>query len=226
METHQLRPHGAAEEREPLSPAILPGPPTRCVVTTEKGDEATLTLAGYRLYFGTTYQIRVSGAVADAKLVGFPNHFVRLQGGPQAASKHGQEYRCIPIRVNPPGWLERLTRHGTYPHDLEVEVTLGDGRTVPVRIPVVLQLSLTRGFILLLVLWAVTTAAVELVIGATWSWNFRLLSSLWPWVWGLLLALPYPAVLLVRSFFTLWGRATELRQDYAARWESTAQAEP
>ena len=61
MDTEALfTPANVVREQE-VSPALLPQAPETVRITTKRGKEVPLALAGYRLHMGGTYQIRITG---------------------------------------------------------------------------------------------------------------------------------------------------------------------
>jgi hypothetical protein len=219
METEDLRPPEKIRGEQGGPPALLSYSPGQITLTTERGQEAPLGLAGYRLNLGTTYQLRVTGPVQEIRLVGYPSLLVRPQGEAQVVTKHGIGYHYQALRVKPMGLWGMVKNLGIYPEELEVEAILQeDSRKVTATVPVVLELGFTWRLVLLLILWALTASAWGIIWGAVRERKLELFLSPEPWLGGLFLALLYPIVTFVRRVLELRRRAKELRQQFRTAW--------
>ncbi len=220
METEVLfTPEHVRTRRCEVSPALLAQSPETLSITTRRGREVPLALAGYRLRMGGTYQIRVTGPVRDIRLIGFPRLLVQRRGDPRECSDDHQQYWCLEFRVQRAGLFSMVTHLGIFPEELEIESTLLDDRKVSVCVPVVLELGFTWKIVLLLVLWAFFLSVSELISAALWDHRVDLLRSPAPWLRALLLAMLYPVMTLARRVYGLRKRARELQQHYQATWQ-------
>jgi hypothetical protein len=205
-----------------VSPALLAQSPESVVITTRRGREAPLALAGYRLRMGGTYQIRVTGPAREIRLIGFSRLLVQRQGEPWECSDEGVRYWCQEFRVQRAGFWSMVSSLGMYPEELEIESTLLDGRKVSSCVPVVLELGFTLKLVLLLILWAFFLSVSELISATFWDHRADLLSSPVPWLRALALALVYPVMTFARRIYGLKKRAAELQQHFHAIWKMPA----
>ena len=218
LQTEELHLPDNMVRDQDMPPALLPSAPRRILITTERGKDAPLSLAGYQLNFGRTYEIRVSQPVAGLHLAGYPSPLIKKQGDPWEATVHGQRFRCLTFSVRRLRWWNRFTQPLTYPHELEVEVAMDDGRKVLVRLPIAVQERFTWSLVILLALGMMFTFVLDVIKDAFWKQNLALFTSLWPWLWGLTLGLIYPVWVIVKRTQNLWQRAKELQQEFATRW--------
>lgn len=218
METEPLCPPEHVHRQPGVSPALLPQSPGRIQLTTARGQEVPLMLAGYRLKLGSTYHLRVAGPVRELRLVGFPRLLVRRQGEPHELADDPARGHCQALRIGRADLWSTVTSLGIHAEELEVEVVLEDGRKVAATIPVVLELSFTWKIVLLLMSWALLGSLCELGSAALREQKLELLASPWPWLKGLCLALLYPASTFLRRIYVLRRRAAELQQQFQRRW--------
>lgn len=220
METEVLfTPEQMVPRQCEVSPALLAQSPETVAITTRRGRDVPLTLAGYRLPMGGIYQIRVTGPVRDVRLIGFPRLLVQRHGEPRECSDDHERYWCQEFRVYRAGLFSMITNLGIFPEELEVESTLLDGRKVSVCVPVVLELGFSWKIVLLLILWALFLSVSELISGAFWNHRTDLFRSPAPWLRALLLAMLYPAMTFARRIYGLRKRAGELQQHYHTVWK-------
>lgn len=219
MDTEALfTPSNVVREQE-VSPALLPHAPDSVRLTTQRGRDVPLALAGYRLQMGRTYQIRVSGHVDAIRLIGFPGSLVKRQGDASELTVDGVRFLCQSLHVSRAGFWSMVSNLGIYPDELELEVVFDDGRKAAVSLPVVLELSLTWKLALLLILWALFLSATQLLSTAFWEHRAELLTSPLPWIRALGLALLYPVLTCVRRVYGLNQRARQLSQQFRAAWQ-------
>ena len=177
--------------RQGVSLALSCRLPTRCYITTEKGEEVKLTLAGYTLKFCATYYVCAAGPVKVLRLVGYPNFFIRRQCETSTSVKHGEPYHYIPIRVGPHGIWDRLSHALVYPRELEAEVESEGGELRTEILPVVLHMPFTWQMLIFLVIWALAAKLLSVIIDAVSSSSFTLdgvidsLGSLFTTPWAL-----------------------------------------
>ncbi len=219
METEALCPPENVRREQGVSCALLPQSPGRITITTARGQEVPLTLAGYRLRMGAVYHVRVAGPVKEIRLVGFPPLLVRRQGEPREIPENGSPCYCQALEVRRARFWSMVTNLGIFPQELEVEAVLQDGRRVTAAIPVVLELSFTWKIVVLLILWALLGSAYELASAALREQRPELLTSASPWIKGLGLALFYPVLTFVRRILGLRKRAGELQQQFQTHWK-------
>jgi hypothetical protein len=218
MRTEDLHVPPTKPAADSLTSALLSAYPHRCQITTESGKEAPLSLAGFVLSFGKTYHIRFAEPIKSLRLAGFPNHLIRIQNEPTSNRKHETTYRIIPIRVGFPGWWDKLTHHGIYPHDLEVEIEFDGGRKSNLSIPVVLQLGVTASLFVTLILFATCWAILELFRESAMQGGLQTVQNASKWYWAVGLALLYPLWRMPKQLWTMWWRARELKAQFNARW--------
>ena len=189
-------------------------------MTTERGHEVPLTLAGYRLRMGATYHLRVAGPAREIRLVGHHPLLVRRQGEPQALMENGVEGFYQAIRVQPAGVGSMAWNLGIYPEVMEVEIVLRDGRKLTTSIPVLLELKFTWKIFLWLILWALLSLVAELILAALTEQRMELLTSPMPWIRGLCLALLSPLFTFIRRIWVLRQRAHTLEQEFRETWRN------
>lgn len=219
MDTEALYTPGNVVREQEVSPALLPHAPDAMRVTTKRGKDVPLSLAGFRLHMGCIYQIRVAGTVTAIRLVGFPGALVKRQGETVELTDDGVRYLCQSLHVSRAGFWSMVSNLGIYPDELEVEVVFDDGRKASVSLPVVLELSFTWKLALLLILWALFLSATQLLSTAFWEHRTELLTSPLPWIRAFGLALLYPVLTCVRRVYGLNKRARELSQQFRASWQ-------
>ena len=219
MDTEALfTPSNVVREQE-VSPALLPHAPDAVRITTKRGRDVPLALAGYRLHMGRTYKIRDSGSVNADRLVGFPGSLVKRQGDAIEMMDDGVRCLCQALHVSRAGFWSMVSNLGIYPDELEIEVMFDDGRKASFSLPVVLELGFTWKLVLLLILWALFLSATELMSTAFWEHRTELLTSPLPWIRAFGLALLYPVLTCVRRVVGLNKRARELSQQFRASWQ-------
>jgi hypothetical protein len=222
MDTEALFTPGNVVREQEVSPALLPHAPDVVRITTKRGKDVPLALAGYRLHMGRTYQIRVAGTLQAVRLVGYPGSLVKRQGDAVELTENGVRYLCQALCVSRAGFWSMVSNLGIYPDELEIEVVFDDGHKASVSLPVVLELGFTWKLVLLLILWALFLSATELLSTAFWEHRTELLTSPLPWIRAFGLALLYPVLTCVRRVYGLNKRARELSQQFRASWQQTA----
>jgi hypothetical protein len=233
MRTEEIHIPKTKPAEQTLSPALLSSYPHRCMITDEAGKEAILTLAGYLLSFGKTYHLRFSEPVKDLRLVGYPNHLVRIQNEPTTTRKHKDDFRMIPIRVGLSSLWEKITHHGVYPHDLELDVVFPDDRRTTITIPVVLQMKLSLVLASLIMVAAAGYLLFEFFFGALFQWDFGAFFRVATWIvfvsafTPLLLKAVMPLCLRIpKQLWTLYWRGAELQQQFHRRWRQETENTP
>ncbi len=225
MPTDSFYPPERPAARQGLFAAVLQThDPVRCFITTERGDEVKISLAGYRLKFGHTYYVCAEGDLTELRLVGFPSLLVRRHDSGER-TKHGRAFKYVQIRVGPTGW-SRFTHFGAYPRDLELEVHLADGGLQTAILPVVLERSLSLRLLLFFVFFAFLIYAFEIILEAfqeslrsvDFAKSHRVFTNPSRWVLPFLLALLAPISRCITRFAVLFGRAHELKQRFLQEW--------
>ncbi|MBY0527698.1 MAG: hypothetical protein K2R98_30145 [Gemmataceae bacterium] len=213
-------------------------------VTDPKGKPVRLSSAGYVLFFGRRYELRILmdsdvEPAPDVHLISAPPFFKR-QAGLATVVRHGQTYRCLPFKVQSAyGWLRRLFKapYEILCGDLEVESGAGEipGRgRIFFSCPVVARMPWSIGLVLLLIVgylggWLVGQLGNMLRdcwTRGTWPWSGS--EDWWSalptnpnfWLWPVIIAALNPLACLLTHFYHLWQRSRELESSYRERYPS------
>ncbi|HLN28443.1 MAG TPA: hypothetical protein VK395_11940 [Gemmataceae bacterium] len=232
METEELLRRERPREAGTISPALQELAPPAWELTDSRGRRVPLSSAGYVLYFGRTYQLRVAGRSAlgppgEARLIGFPT-CVAGQPNPQTITKHGREYRVLTLKVHrESGWLS-IWR---FPYEIlkgDLTVECSEAEQNPPRLewgfPVVARTPWSLGIVLLLAAGAILGWVLGQLESAARSffthgplsvsnfedWWQTLQTNPRFWLWPLVIAGLSPLIALTSNILSLKRRTREL----------------
>lgn len=137
--------------------------PSRWHIGDESGQPVRFGPAGFVLTVGRAYQVMLAEPVMDAKIVGFPNDFVRPGREVVRLTHKHTGFLSIPfrVRVNVSKFFGMFLRPGIYPRELTIECTGPDGECRVLEIPVLFRRRWTWFYALVLVLLTLGSIAVN-----------------------------------------------------------------
>lgn len=231
-----------ASPRDPLqlSAALQDLVPHDWQITDERGKRVPLSSAGYVLYFGRRYQLRIAVLTGgedmpNVTLASYPE-FLKLSTEPTTAEKHGRHYHCLPFWVQRrSSWL--MPFKGPYEVSwgaLDVRCVYGQGadeQRQQFSCPVVARTAWSVGIVLLLVVGAVAGWLLgqgqkllsDVVTQRNLSWNdvqeSMLVLQTTPrfWLWPAIMAVVNPVCAFVMNVGQLRERSKVLEHEHRKR---------